>query len=62
MKKVYFKAYIHDMKRLRDLTIPNINDPTFQGSKGVPEHDKSTPPEDLDIPPNFSDDNPNYEK
>lgn len=51
MKKVFFKAYIHDMKRLRDLTIPNVNDPAFQASKGEPPHDKSTPPEDFDVPP-----------
>jgi hypothetical protein len=62
MKKVYYKAYIHDMKRLRDLTIPNITDPDFQRSKGIPEHDKTTPQEDFDIPDNFKDDNPNYEK
>lgn len=62
MKKVYYKAYIHSMQRLRDLTIPNINDPTFQASKGVPEHDKSTPQEDFDVPPDFSDENPNYDK
>ena len=62
MKKVYWKAYIHDMKRLRDLTIPNLNDPDFQNSKGVPPHDKSTPQEDFDIPPDFKDDNPDYEK
>lgn len=62
MKKVYYKAYIHDMKRLRNLTNPNVNDPEFQQSKGEPPHDKSTPPEDFDIPPDFTDDNPNYEK
>ena len=62
LKKVYYKAYIHNMKRLRDLTIPNINDPAFQASKGVPEHDKSTPQEDFDVPPKFTDDNPDYNK
>ena len=62
MKKVYFKAYIHSMKRLRDLTVPNVNDPAFQNSKGVPEHDASTPQNDFDIPPDFTEGNPDYDK
>lgn len=62
MKKVYYKSYIHDMKKLRDLTIPNITDPDFQRTKGIPEHDKTTPQEDFDRPDNFKDDNPDYEK
>lgn len=59
MKKVFFKAYIHSMKKLRDLSIPNINDPDFQRSEGVPPHNQSTPQEDFDIPPEFYDE---YEK
>jgi len=51
MKKVYYKAYIHDMKRLRTLTTPNLNDPAFQNSTGEPPHDPSTPQEDFDVPP-----------
>jgi hypothetical protein len=62
MKKVYYKAYVHDMKKLRDLTIPNITDPDFQKTKGMPEHDKNTPPEDFDRPINFKDTNPDYDK
>ena len=65
MKKVYWKDYIHDMRRLREVTekMPsNINNPEYQRSKGIPEHDKSTLQEDFDIPPKFTDDNPNYEK
>ena len=50
MKKVYYKAYIHDMKVLKTLTTPNLNDPEFQSSKGEPPHDSSTPQEDFPIP------------
>lgn len=62
MKKVYWEAYIHDIKKLRELTAFNINDKDFQQTKGTPEHDKSTSHEDFDIPNNFKLDNPNYEK
>lgn len=55
MKKVFFKDYLHDMKRLRDLTIPNVNDSTFQRSLGVPEHPPISPtqqpPQDFNVPP-----------
>jgi len=55
MKKVYWKSYIHDLKRLRDLTDPNlnINDLEYQKSKGIIEHDKTTSIEDFDISQKF---------
>jgi hypothetical protein len=62
MKKVYWEAYIHDIKILRELTAINVNDKDFQRTKGIPEHDKTTPHENFNISDNFKLDNPNYEK
>lgn len=62
MKKVYFKAYIHDMERLRNLTIPNMNSEEFQKTLGVPPHTPNTPTNDFNIPPDFTKENPDYDK
>lgn len=58
IKRVYWKAYIHDLDKLKERDVPeNIDDPVYQASD--PRKVDST--EDFSGK-NFVDDNPNYDK